>query len=178
MQILEYSQPAKVPRVPWPCVCGLWVGSVVGYMGTCIIGLTFFIPDPETWMFLPLVLAIICVLRFVPTLLFGLALWLYLRLRVRSMRRYSVFLALLLGVASSSTFCILEEVIADDAGPIMTIVPFILFLVVPALLAIFLTAPQPRPSLLCPSCSYDLRSHHPGEKCPECGRVIEAGKQV
>ena len=30
----------------------------------------------------------------------------------------------------------------------------------------------------CPTCSYDLRSHHPGEKCPACGRVIEAGKKV
>ena len=30
----------------------------------------------------------------------------------------------------------------------------------------------------CPSCSYDLRAHHPGDKCPECGRVIEEGKQA
>jgi hypothetical protein len=26
----------------------------------------------------------------------------------------------------------------------------------------------------CPHCSYDLRAHHPGEKCPECGTVIVA----
>jgi hypothetical protein len=26
----------------------------------------------------------------------------------------------------------------------------------------------------CPSCHYDLRAHAPGQKCPECGTVIEA----
>jgi len=25
---------------------------------------------------------------------------------------------------------------------------------------------------LCPTCSYDLRAHHPGQKCPECGTPI------
>jgi hypothetical protein len=25
---------------------------------------------------------------------------------------------------------------------------------------------------LCPKCSYDLRAHKPGDKCPECGTVI------
>ncbi len=24
----------------------------------------------------------------------------------------------------------------------------------------------------CPTCSYDLRAHHPGQKCPECGTPI------
>ena len=24
----------------------------------------------------------------------------------------------------------------------------------------------------CPKCNYDLRAHHPGDKCPECGGVI------
>jgi hypothetical protein len=24
----------------------------------------------------------------------------------------------------------------------------------------------------CPTCSYDLRAHRPGDKCPECGAVI------
>ncbi len=24
----------------------------------------------------------------------------------------------------------------------------------------------------CPTCRYDLRAHHPGEKCPECGTAI------
>jgi len=24
----------------------------------------------------------------------------------------------------------------------------------------------------CPICSYDLRAHHPGDKCPECGTLI------
>ena len=31
---------------------------------------------------------------------------------------------------------------------------------------------------LCLSCSYALRAHHPGDKCPECGSVMEAGKEV
>ncbi len=25
---------------------------------------------------------------------------------------------------------------------------------------------------LCPNCAYDLRAHHPGDKCPECGTPI------
>lgn len=25
----------------------------------------------------------------------------------------------------------------------------------------------------CPACGYDLRAHHPGDKCPECGTTIE-----
>ena len=25
---------------------------------------------------------------------------------------------------------------------------------------------------LCPTCSYDLRAHKPGDKCPECGTSI------
>ena len=29
---------------------------------------------------------------------------------------------------------------------------------------------------LCAACAYDLRAHRPGQKCPECGRVIEAGR--
>lgn len=31
---------------------------------------------------------------------------------------------------------------------------------------------------LCPICSYDLRAHHAGAKCPECGKVIEKMKQM
>jgi hypothetical protein len=27
-------------------------------------------------------------------------------------------------------------------------------------------------SALCPQCSYDLRAHQPGQKCPECGALI------
>jgi hypothetical protein len=27
---------------------------------------------------------------------------------------------------------------------------------------------------LCPKCSYDLRAHKPGERCPECGTVIDS----
>jgi hypothetical protein len=26
----------------------------------------------------------------------------------------------------------------------------------------------------CPTCSYDLRMHHPGDKCPECGTPISS----
>jgi hypothetical protein len=26
----------------------------------------------------------------------------------------------------------------------------------------------------CPKCNYDLRAHHPGDQCPECGTVIPA----
>jgi ribosomal protein L32 len=25
---------------------------------------------------------------------------------------------------------------------------------------------------LCPKCGYDLRAHHAGDKCPECGTLI------
>jgi hypothetical protein len=25
---------------------------------------------------------------------------------------------------------------------------------------------------LCPTCSYDLRAHNPGQRCPECGAQI------
>jgi len=25
---------------------------------------------------------------------------------------------------------------------------------------------------LCPNCSYDLRAHKPGDRCPECGTAI------
>ena len=25
---------------------------------------------------------------------------------------------------------------------------------------------------LCPKCSYDLRAHKPGDKCPECGTIV------
>lgn len=27
---------------------------------------------------------------------------------------------------------------------------------------------------LCPTCSYDLRAHKPGDKCPECGTGVES----
>jgi hypothetical protein len=30
---------------------------------------------------------------------------------------------------------------------------------------------------LCLVCNYDLRAHHPGEKCPECGTLIPAKRQ-
>ncbi len=31
---------------------------------------------------------------------------------------------------------------------------------------------RPQPDHLCAKCSYDLRAHHPGDKCPECGTPI------
>ena len=30
---------------------------------------------------------------------------------------------------------------------------------------------------LCPTCSYDLRAHHPGQRCPECGTPISIDSQ-
>jgi predicted RNA-binding Zn-ribbon protein involved in translation (DUF1610 family) len=30
---------------------------------------------------------------------------------------------------------------------------------------------------LCHSCGYDLRAHHPGQKCPECGTEIPRGSK-
>jgi len=30
---------------------------------------------------------------------------------------------------------------------------------------------------LCPACSYDLRAHHPGQRCPECGTPISVDSQ-
>ena len=31
---------------------------------------------------------------------------------------------------------------------------------------------------LCPTCSYDLRAHAPGDKCPECGTFITGGSAL
>jgi hypothetical protein len=49
-----------------------------------------------------------------------------------------------------------------------------LFAAIPSALGIFLLSRRRRPIPgLCPICRYDLRAHAPGQKCPECGTLIE-----
>ncbi len=45
-------------------------------------------------------------------------------------------------------------------------------------LALYRMIRQERHPGFCPNCSYDLRAHHSGQRCPECGMVIDAQTSV
>jgi hypothetical protein len=54
--------------------------------------------------------------------------------------------------------------------PYWSCLPFLL-----PLLLFLRRSRRPAPGF-CSTCGYDLRAHHPGEKCPECGTVIPEKK--
>ena len=53
-----------------------------------------------------------------------------------------------------------------------------LFSMVPALVFFFQRQRTAFCKGCCPHCSYDLRAHKPGDKCPECGTVISSTKDA
>ena len=56
-------------------------------------------------------------------------------------------------------------------------IALLLPLIVRRLVLLFIRRPRRDPTL-CPTCSYDLRAHTAGGKCPECGTLITRAAQV
>jgi hypothetical protein len=164
-----------------PAMGMCYLGLLVGLVATTFVGIFTIDRDPEAAGFFPLVVAVYSAASLIPAALLGLTLFLLARFGNRVPRPHAKSYAFLLGAVTGILVSLLSVnyidhflQIPDPYGDVLCLGLYAFF---PAALAVLLTHRRLEPGL-CPSCSYDLRAHQPGQKCPECGTLILASSKT
>jgi hypothetical protein len=171
--VLSYQTP-RAKKSPVVVVILLWLGYLAGFVSASAVGYLVR-PDPEKIAFFPFTMLFLAVGGFFPLALFAAALGVALRSEQRRLRRRAALGALLLGFGITSFVGVADVFITgENTGVIVILLG--LWLLLPACLARCFSRVMFLTEEFCPKCGYDLRAHHPGDKCPACGKTVSHSK--
>ena len=178
--ILTYQAPRRKTNLV-PLVLLLWIGYVIGFAGSaCVAYLVH--PDPEALAFLPLAMVFMAIICLFPSLCFWLGLRLAMRAEGRVFRQHAAWGIFLTGVIISFTSNAVSShfIPEPDDHPVAWHTLLLILLFLPLCLARSFTTFNAVIENRCPTCGYDLRAHHPGDKCPGVRHVdtTKCGGQV